>query len=179
VSAGGLTVLHEGVREYELIDNGSALAVTILRATGILSRPLSAARPNIAGPPIAVNDAQMLGPVTARYAVVVGDVDPWQLGEDLWTPMKVVTGSGTGHLAEKGSRLQVNGGQVSSLRRSAGRIEMRLFNPSDAPAQVDIPGHHGVVVDLRGNELGAWDGSLELGPWEIKTVLLDAVSLDP
>lgn len=178
VSAGGLTILHEGVREYELIDDGSALALTILRATGILSRPATAARPNIAGPPIPVEDAQMLGPVRARYALVVGNADPWRLAEDLWTPMPVVPSTATGKLPPRGSRLEVHSAKVSSLRRYGDRIEMRVFNPSDRANPVEIPGRAGIFVDLCGRELGRWEERFELRPWEIKTVLLDDTSLD-
>ncbi|HUQ40291.1 MAG TPA: glycoside hydrolase family 38 C-terminal domain-containing protein, partial [Acidimicrobiales bacterium] len=38
VRAGGLTVAHEGLLEYELVEDGTALALTLLRATGMLSR---------------------------------------------------------------------------------------------------------------------------------------------
>lgn len=178
VSAGGLTVLHEGVREYELIDGGSAIAVTLLRATGILSRAAPTSRPNIAGPQIPLDGAQMLGPVTARYAVAVGDIDPWQMVEDLWTPMPVVASTATGKLRPRGSRLEVRGARVSSLRRAEGRIEVRLFNPSEEVAIVDMPGHRGAIVDLNGNQTSRWQETFELRPWEIKTALLDAVSLD-
>ena len=178
VSAGGLTVLHEGVREYELLEDGSALAITLLRATGILSRPAPPTRPNIAGPPTRVEAAQLLGPVRARYAVVVGEVDPWRMGEDLWTPMPVVAASGTGVLPSRGSRLEVAGGVVSSLRRSGERIEMRLFNPSDNSSPVTVRGRRGVFVDLRGDETGRWDEGFELKPWEIRTVMLDDARLD-
>ncbi|HEX4863558.1 MAG TPA: glycoside hydrolase family 38 C-terminal domain-containing protein, partial [Acidimicrobiales bacterium] len=178
VSAGGLTVLHEGVREYELVDEGSAVAVTLLRATGILSRAATASRPNIAGPQLPLDGAQMLGPVSARYAVSVGEIDPWQMVEDLWTPMPVVSSTGTGKLPPRGTRLEVRGARVSSLRRVGGRIEIRLFNPSDSVATVDIPGQAGAIVDLSGGDKGRWQHTFELRPWEIKTALLDAVSLD-
>ena len=39
VAAGGLTLTHEGLLEHELVDDGAALALTLLRATGVLSRP--------------------------------------------------------------------------------------------------------------------------------------------
>ena len=54
VSAGRLSVAHEGVTEYELIDvaDGAAhtLALTVLRSTGMLSRLGMAYRPFPAGP---------------------------------------------------------------------------------------------------------------------------------
>ena len=53
VAAGSLTVTHDGLLEYELVGAGSALALTLLRSTGFLSRPAPAYRPNAAGPPTA------------------------------------------------------------------------------------------------------------------------------
>ena len=65
VSAGRLTVVHEGVCEYELIDvEGDAahtLALTILRSTGMLSRLGMAYRPFPAGPLTPVEGLQMRG----------------------------------------------------------------------------------------------------------------------
>jgi hypothetical protein len=68
--------------------------------------------------------------------------------------------------------------QVSSLRRVAGRLEIRVFNPSAAVATVDLPGHSGSLIDLRGRVTGRWDGAFPLGAWAIATARLDAVSLD-
>ena len=56
VTAGGLTVAHEGLLEYELVDlddgaaTAGALAVTLLRCTGMLSQGPMATRPLPAGP---------------------------------------------------------------------------------------------------------------------------------
>src|ERR1700687_4917133 len=61
VSAGGLTVVHEGLLEYELVDDGRALAPTLLRATGMLSRDGMTYRPQPAGPAMAVEGPQMIG----------------------------------------------------------------------------------------------------------------------
>ena len=69
VAAGGLTLTHEGLLEYELVDDGAALALTLLRATGMLSRPAPSARPNPAGPEVRLEAPQLLGPQQARYAV--------------------------------------------------------------------------------------------------------------
>ncbi len=57
----GCALLHDGLLEYEVVDDGNELALTLLRATGWLSRSEPSLRPNPAGPPVAVNGAQMLG----------------------------------------------------------------------------------------------------------------------
>ncbi|HEY1466615.1 MAG TPA: hypothetical protein VGF11_06145, partial [Acidimicrobiales bacterium] len=81
VSAGGLTVVHEGLLEYELVDIGDSghpptghdgahtLALTLLRATGMLSRLGMSLRPLPAGPMTPLDGPQLLGPVEARYAL--------------------------------------------------------------------------------------------------------------
>ncbi|MBV9411792.1 MAG: alpha-mannosidase, partial [Acidimicrobiia bacterium] len=75
VSAGGLTLVHEGLLEYELVEDGHALALTLLRCTGKLSGTDMAYRPWPAGPPFPVEGAQMQGSQVLRYAVHVGDRD--------------------------------------------------------------------------------------------------------
>jgi mannosylglycerate hydrolase len=178
VRAGALTVTHEGLLEYELIDGGRALALTLLRATGVLSRPAPAYRPNAAGPPLALTDAQLLGPHRVRYAIAVGDDDPYSLADQAWNPMLVAAASGAGKLPGSGNRLTVEGAEVSSLRRQEGRLEVRVFNPSDRTVTVRIPGHEGWLVDLLGRELERWRQHFPLRPWGIATARLDAVSLD-
>jgi hypothetical protein len=81
-------------------------------------------------------------------------------------------------LAATGSRLRVHGGQVSALHRVEGAIEVRVFNPADDPATVEIPGHSGWLVDLRGDRLERWEGHFVLRPWGIASTRLDRESLD-
>ena len=179
VAAGGLTVTHEGLLEYELVGNGIALALTLLRSTGVLARPAPAARPTTAGPAEPVEGPQLVGLHCVRYAVAVSDTDPWRLADLAWLPLAVVQGSGTGPLGPTGSRLTVTGAEVSALRRVDGVIEVRVFNPADRAATVAVPGHSGWLVDLRGERLQRWDGEFGLRPWGIATARLDAESLDP
>ncbi|MBN2624045.1 MAG: hypothetical protein JXA83_11775, partial [Acidimicrobiales bacterium] len=85
VQAGGLTVVHEGVSEYELVDVGDdgarELALTVLRASGMLSQRPMATRPLPAGPLVPLEGSQLQQPVTRRYALAVGDVDPYALAD--------------------------------------------------------------------------------------------------
>jgi hypothetical protein len=120
----------------------------------------------------------MQGRHTLRYALAVGDVDGWAVADDAWTPLPVVRSTGTGCLPASGRRLTVRGAQVSALRRVAGRLEVRVFNPGAHPARVEIPGHTGALIDLRGQETGRWEGRFELGAHRFATVRLDARSLD-
>jgi alpha-mannosidase len=175
VAAGGLTLTHEGLLEHELVDDGAALALTLLRATGVLSRPAPSARPNPAGPDDVLEAPQLLGGHQLRYAVAVGDINPWRLADAAWLAPRVIDSSGTGRLPPTGSRLVVRGAEVSALHRRAddGAIEVRVFNPVDGPATVEIPGHSGWLVDLRGRPLRRFTGYFGLRPWEIATATLD------
>jgi alpha-mannosidase len=180
VAAGGLTVTHEGLLEHELVDDGAALALTLLRATGVLSRPAPPARPNPAGPSHHLEGPQLVGPHLVRYAVAVGAINPWRLADTAWLAPRVVVASGTGRLPASGSRLVISGAEVSALQRRAddGAIEVRVFNPADQPATVEMPDHSGWLVDLRGRPLRRFSGRFGLRPWEVATACLDADSLD-
>jgi alpha-mannosidase len=68
VLASDTAVLHEGVFEYEVVD-GTALAVTLLRCVGSISRETLATRPYPAGPGTPTPNAQMLGPTELRLGI--------------------------------------------------------------------------------------------------------------
>jgi alpha-mannosidase len=178
VTAGGLTVTHEGLLEYELEKEGTALALTLLRSTGILSQPAPPFRPNSAGPALPLDGPQLIGPHRVRYAVAVGTADPWRLADLAWLPLTVVHASGAGSLGASGRRLTVRGAEVSALHRVDGAIEVRVFNPGEQATTVEVPGHAGWLVDLRGRPVERWAGGFPLRPWGIATVRLDAASLD-
>jgi mannosylglycerate hydrolase len=172
VRAGGLTVVHEGLLEYELIDGGDALALTLLRATGMLSRVDLVNRPLPAGPPDRLAGSQVRGRHVLRFGVAIGDVDPYALVDDAFLPLDLVDGGGEGPLPASGSALHVSGAEVSSLRRVDGEVEMRVFNPTATEVEVRVDGRGGRLVDLRGRELGSFDESFVLGPWRIATAIL-------
>jgi hypothetical protein len=181
VSAGGLTVVHDGVCEYELIDitttpagdAAQTIALTVLRATGMLSRLGLAYRPFPAGPLTPVEGLQMVGrPVSLSYALAVGHDDPYALADDVLLPLDVVTALGGGTRSAAGSELNIEGAQVSAVRRENGVLEVRLFNPTGDTATVAIPGHAGWLVDLRGYPERHFEGAFELRPFGIATARL-------
>ena len=183
VQAGGLTVVHEGLLEYELVDvtegrDGSdatagALALTLLRSTGMLSRLGMSLRPLPAGPMNPLDGPQMLGPVEVSYALAVGDVDPYALAEEVLVPLQVSGSFGGGDRPDSGTELTVEGARVSSVRRSAGALEVRVFNPTDDHTTVELPGRTGWLVDLRGRPVAPFEGSFPLRPHGIATARLD------
>ena len=68
----GLMVAARGLPEYEHLidDNGSTLALTLLRAVGWLSRDDLACRPGHAGPGRPTPGAQCLGPAAYDYSLI-------------------------------------------------------------------------------------------------------------
>jgi len=176
VQAGGLTVVHDGVLEYELVDiqdgNAHAIALTLARCTGLLSQAPMTTRPLPAGPIVPAEGAQLQKLIRAHYGVHVGDADPYALADDLLSPLLVTRAAGGTRPAE-GQALDVDGAVVSSLRRVGGRVELRVFNPSDDITTVTVDGRSGWLVDLRGRALEPFTGSFELGPWRIATAVLD------
>ncbi len=186
VSSGGLTVVHEGLLEYELIDIGGApdepatpgdgkahtLALTLLRSTGMLSRLGMSTRPLTAGPTIPVEGPQMIGPVSARYALVVDAVDPYAVADDVLVPFATTASFGGGDRSDRGSALTVRGGEVSAVRREAGQLEVRVFNPRPEPTRIELPGRAGWLVDLRGRPVSPVEGGFDLRGHGIATVRL-------
>ena len=181
VTAGGLTVAHEGLCEYELIDvedgpggpRARTLALTLLRATGMLSRLGMAYRPLPAGPLVPVPGLQLLGrTIECRYALALHCDDPYAMVDDAFVPLQVVHGAGGGWRAPAGSTLEVEGAEVSAVRRVAGSLEVRVFNPSPHERQVRLGDRSGWLVDLRGRPLAPVDGRFALRPFGIATVRL-------
>jgi alpha-mannosidase len=183
VSAGGLTVAHEGVCEYELIDieAGSGgdvartMALTVLRSTGMLSRLGMTYRPFPAGPLTPVDGLQMTGKtVSLRYALMAGCDDPYAMADDLLLPLEVVNSLGGGTRAAAGAALQIDGAQVSAIQRVGGDLEIRVYNPTAQATTVALPGRSGWLVDLRGYPTEPFEGSFELRPFGLATARLRA-----
>ena len=184
VSSGDLTVVHDGLLEYELVDledgsdsdgpRATALALTLLRATGMLSRMGMTTRPMTAGPMTPLDGPQMIGPLAVDYAVQLGETSiPTVWPTTSWSRSSPPRRSEVVGGPNAGASLTVRGGEVSSVRREAGRIEVRVFNPNATPATVEIPGRSGWLVDLRGRPVAAFEGHFDLRGHGIATVRLD------
>jgi len=177
VSAGGLTIAHEGLLEYELIDlddgatTAGTLALTLLRCTGMLSQGPMTTRPLPAGPLTPMEGPQMQGPVNASFAVHVGDRDPFEVVDDAHLPL-LVTRASNGPQPNEGQALSISGAQVSAIVREAGAVHIRVFNPTTSPTEVRVEGRHGWLLDLRGRPLHSFEESFELAPGQIATAAL-------
>ncbi|MFE7168085.1 glycosyl hydrolase-related protein [Streptomyces sp. NPDC057616] len=193
VSAGPATVLLDHSTEYEVVDDGSALALTLLRAVGSISVNIHPLRDEPAASEIPAPGAQELGMrIEHRFAVVPSargwrGADAVALAEEFRNEVLVVRGTapGSGPLPEDTTGLRVEGRdvQVSAVRRvkdEAGGTgtEVRLVALSDAatPVRVTGPFTRAAAVDLIGRPLApvpVRDGlAFTLDPWEIRTVVL-------
>jgi hypothetical protein len=139
----------------------------------MLSRVGMATRPLPAGPMTPLDGPQMLGPVAVDYALRLDADDPYALADEVTVPLIIGASFGGGTRPDRGSALTVRGAEVSAVRRRAGRIEVRVFNPRPEPTSVEIPGRSGWLVDLRGRPVEPVEGRFGLRAQGIATVLLD------
>ena len=156
----GLAVIADGAVEYEVIDGGCELAVTLLRATGWLSRRRLALRPDPAGPAVPVEGAQVQGCRHWRYGLVLHAGD-WeaahlsQLADAFLNPLEAAVASTApaGRTRPPDGRvLRVDGAEVSAVMRDAGDIMVRLFHPGSGPASAMVGDE---TVGLRPGEIVA------------------------
>jgi hypothetical protein len=153
--------------------------VTLLRATGMLSRLGMRLRPLPAGPLTPVEGLQLVGHrVEARFAVALDVEDPWRLCDEVLAPLDVVPSAGGGWREPTGTALHVRGAEVSSLQVVDGLVELRVFNPRGEATTVEVGGRRGHEVDLAGRVLGPFDGELELRPHGIATLRLVPADAD-
>jgi hypothetical protein len=175
VRAGDLTVAFDAVTEYELTDIGAAgastLALTVLRATGMLSQGPMPTRPLPAGPELPLRDAQLPTHVTRRFAMAIGAVDPYAL-TDAFVPFPTVHAPGGGPIRDHGSFLSVGGAEVTAVQRVGDDLVVRAFNTAATTSTLTVDGRRGHVVDLRGEPVAMFDGTLELRPHQIVTLRL-------
>ncbi|MGY4980400.1 glycoside hydrolase family 38 N-terminal domain-containing protein [Streptomyces sp. 900105755] len=193
VAAGPATVLLDHSAEYELVDDGSALAVTLLRAIGSISVNIHPLRDEPAASEIPAPGAQDLGlRVENRFAVLPW-ASGWQgagavaLAEEFRNDALVTRGTAPGGapLPPDLAGLHVDGRDVhvSGIRRITDAehgpgTEVRLVAMRDTATSVRVTGAftEATTVDLLGRPLApepVRDGlELDLGPWEIRTVVL-------
>jgi alpha-mannosidase len=198
VAAGGAAILTDHVMEYELVDGSGRdaepagayeLALTVLRATGTISRTLHPWRAEPAGPVVATPAAERLGPVSVAFGILpyAGDWAAAEIddaAEAHRLPFVVAEGAGAPDLGldvGEGLRVVGDGVLLTALRQRDDRIEARILNLRPdrtvatirgafaAAREADLLGRPG--PDLVLHDAGRLD--LELGPWSLRTVQLD------
>jgi mannosylglycerate hydrolase len=193
LAAGGAAVLLDHILEYELVGEADRreLALTLLRATGRISRNLHPWRAEPAGPILDGPGGQRLGPNRVTFAILPfeGTWEPAGVGdaaEAYRNPFVVGPGSGPRVLAlasGAGLRIDGRGVRLSALRRRDGWLELRLLAATDRPTMATVSGpfRAGREADLLGRPGAALpvgpsgELRLDLGPWELRTVQLGPV----
>jgi alpha-mannosidase len=180
----GLALLHDGLLEYELVDGGRELALTLLRSVGFLSRSEPALRPAPAGPTLPVRGALMLGEQRVDYAVLLhaGDwraADCYGAADAFLVPFARARAGGHANASRpaSGTALRVDGAEVSAVLRERRQLVVRVFRTARRAGPVTIE-HEGApargwIVDLRGERVAPFEGSVELRAWELCTLHLD------
>ena len=181
----GLAVLHDGLLEYEVVEGGKELALTLLRATGYLSRSELSLRPNPAGPLDVLEGPQLQGRVTVRYALLPHrgtweDANLYEAADEFLVPLQKVRGGGWpgASAPATGSNLTVIGAPVSAITRDgstdSAALLVRVFNPGTAATDVTVTRDGtplvGAVVDLVGNQTAPFTGRLTVPPGAIRTL---------
>jgi hypothetical protein len=181
----GLAVLHDGLLEYEVVEGGTELALTLLRATGYLSRSELSLRPNPAGPLDVLEGPQLQGRVTVRYALLPhrgtwADARLYEAADEFLVPLQKVRGGGWpgASAPATGSNLCVTGVPVSAVTRDGAvgesGLSVRVFNPGPVATDVSITRDGtplgGAVVDFVGTETGAFTGTLTVPCGAIRTL---------
>jgi mannosylglycerate hydrolase len=138
----GLAVLNRGLPEYEVIEDNErqqAIAVTLLRCVGWLSRGDLTTRRGHAGPMLPTPEGQCLGHAEFDYALVMHSGD-WEAEEALVlreaqafnTPVRAIaTGQHAGELPSLTSLIEVEPRSlvVSAIKRSGEGVIARIYNP--------------------------------------------------
>jgi mannosylglycerate hydrolase len=160
VDAGGIAALLDHAIEYELLE-GRELALTVLRATGLISRSAHRYRESPAGPELAIPAAQCRGPWRIAFGLYPHDGAWHEAGvlaqlERYRQPFLVAAGRALdGPRTSVGPQLDGEGVVLSALRRRGRRLEATVACEHPDP-----------VAAVFG------DAEMDLRPWEIRTVEL-------
>jgi len=178
------------------VDDERALALTLVRSTGLISRNDNSFRTSPAGPEAAIPGAQCLRPIEATFALMplqTSQPNPEALRQmELYrhAPL-VIAGTGdednpseeptTSPIGPEGLEVDSDRVVMTSLRRVEDALELRLVNYSDEPAEatvrarcvraheVDLLGAVGAALPVERAEI-----VVRCSPWEIKTLRLSS-----
>jgi alpha-mannosidase len=187
VAVDGVSVLLEQLTEYEVIE-GTELALTVLRSTGLISRNTNPYREDPAGPEIPIPAAQLHGPRAFGFALYphAGSWDgagTIEEAERYQHPFAITRGTAQtdapAHPEQKGLEIDGPGVVLSALQRVEHGIELRLVAQRPTAGPVTIRGAFDAAqeVDLLGRVLADLDVEtgvlrLDLRAWEIRTIRL-------
>ena len=166
----GIAVGADGLREYSVLSDGSAIAVTLFRSVGWLSRGDLPERRGDAGPRVETPSAQCLGEMTFRYCVVplsetIGVAEAARAIREFLSPAWLGTGAG-----EERSFCFLDGDPAMTLSairaRTRDRIVVRIVNPGKDVARTTLrfarPVRASRPLDLREGDLALGNTGLDI-----------------
>jgi alpha-mannosidase len=196
VAAGGpggsLAALLTQPTEYELVDGGRELAVTVLRSIGMLSRNRHALRDEPAGPQLPTPEAQCRGARVVELALmpyrgewhsagVAGAAEAYR-HEFVAFAGTAVEGSPL-PASEAGLRVDGAGVVLTGVRDRGGRVELRVVAEQPTATEAVISAGRGVRAAWSADLLGRPGAPLPVGEdgtvrvplraWQIATVQLE------
>jgi alpha-mannosidase len=169
VAAGGLALYATGLPEYEITEHG-ALALTLLRCVGWLSRDDLSTRRGHAGPELPVPGAQCEGLHRFEYALEVGEPPDAELLRRSQDQRFDFVRGGPG--ADLKAPIEVEGDVVvSALKRAedGDGLILRAFNPTPEAVALRVPG---AVKRCRLDETPLGPAAAQIEPSEILTLRL-------
>jgi alpha-mannosidase len=190
VAAGGLAVLLTEYSEYELVDEGRELALTLLRSVGRISRNRHVLRDEPAGPEVPTPEAQSRGRRSVSLALMPyaggGSSCPeavLRAAEEFRHDLYAVPGAAASRAVLPGPHqgLSVSGPGVvlTSLRKRDGWAEVRVVAEGGDTTEAVIEGdftraRRADLLGRPGGDLPVGHGKvrLPLRAWEIATVQL-------
>ncbi|MGW1886655.1 glycoside hydrolase family 38 N-terminal domain-containing protein [Streptomyces sp. NPDC001970] len=190
VAAGGLAVLLEEYSEYELVDGGRELALTLLRSVGQLSRNRHVHRDEPAGPQLPTPEAQSRGRRSVTLALLPYG-GSWRSGSDAVLRaaeeyrhgLFAVPGRAepSAPLPDEVTGPAVGGSGVvlTSVRERDGWTEVRVVAEGGEATEALVQGEftrarRADLLGRPGEALSVTDGAVRLAlrPWEIATLQL-------
>ncbi|MEW5822687.1 MAG: glycoside hydrolase family 38 C-terminal domain-containing protein [Cyanobacteriota bacterium] len=184
VQANNLAIFTEGLPEYEVFENN--LYVTILRATGYLSRDFVSTRGAYAGPDLQVPGNQCMGFNSARYAIhpKVPLDNLYMLAERFMGCTQVFEGESTNTCSDKSLISWNNPNIIASTLKydlCTGGIILRLLNLSSHPQQIKLSSDLNINTITEINALKeilsepTENTTILLGPNELKGLLIKTI----
>jgi mannosylglycerate hydrolase len=163
----GLLVANKGLPEYEALqEEGTAIALTLLRCVGWLSRDDLPCRRGHAGPELETPEAQCLGSHSLAYALIphAGDwCTAFRQAHAFNSPLRgVITDLHEGSLPPKGSFVGVSPPSlvISAIKAAEERegLILRFHNTEDRDVKAEVglcqPFRKVTLVNLNEEELG-------------------------
>ncbi|MFL5887919.1 MAG: alpha-mannosidase [Solirubrobacteraceae bacterium] len=169
VAAGGVALYASGLPEYEVTEDG-ALALTLLRCVGWLSRGDLSKRRGHAGPELPVPGAQCEGLHRFEYALEVGEPPDAELLRRSQDQRFEFVQSGPG--ADFKAPIEVEAHiVVAALKRAedGDGLVLRAFNPGDEAVALRVPG---AVKRCRLDETPLGPVPAAIAPGQIVTLRL-------